>query len=113
AVGGALLIAFGPAHGILINALIYLPMILWLWKAPYGPGHRDNETLAEARDPTPAVRGFTDLFATFRSIRSNPTVLCMVFLAAVAALFIGSAYQAQMPGFAFDLGHGDPGVSYS
>jgi MFS family permease len=113
AVGGVLLIAFGPAHAILINALIYLPMILWLWKAPYGPGHRVNETLAEAGDPTPAVRGFTDLFATFRSIRSSPTVLCMVFLAGLAALFIGNAYQAQMPGFAFDLGHGDPGVSYS
>jgi MFS family permease len=36
----------------------------------------------------------------------------MVFLAGLAALFIGNAYQAQMPGFASDLGHGDPGVSY-
>ena len=26
---------------------------------------------------------------------------------------IGNAYHAQMPGFAGDLGHGDPGVSYS
>src|ERR1700733_6909801 len=40
AVGGALLLAFGPAHGIFMNALIYLPMILWLWKAPYGPKFR-------------------------------------------------------------------------
>lgn len=109
AVGGALLIAFGPAHGILINALIYLPMILWLWKAPYGPKHREGAS----SDPIPAVRGFGDLFGTFRSIRNNPTVLCMVFLAGLAALFVGNAYQAQMPGFAFDLGHGDPGVSYS
>jgi MFS family permease len=108
AVGGALLIAFGPAHGILINALIYLPMILWLWKAPYGPKYRGSTS-----GPQPAVRGFADLLATFRSIRNNPTVLCMVFLAGLAALFIGNAYQAQMPGFAFDLGHGDPGVSYS
>jgi len=108
AVGGALLIAFGPAHGILINALIYLPMILWLWKAPYGPKYRGSTS-----GPQPAVRGFADLLATFRSIRTNPTVLCMVFLAGLAALFIGNAYQAQMPGFAFDLGHGDPGVSYS
>ena len=30
-----------------------------------------------------------------------------------ASFFIGNAYQAQMPGFADDLGHGDPGVSYS
>ena len=26
---------------------------------------------------------------------------------------VGNAYHAQMPGFAGDLGHGDPGVSYS
>jgi MFS family permease len=108
AVGGALLLAFGPAHGIFINALVYLPMILWLWKAPYGPKFRTAPAA-----PKPAVRGFGDLIATFRSIRDNPTVLCMVFLAGLVAFFIGNAYQAQMPGFAVDLGHGDPGVSYS
>src|SRR4029453_12502224 len=37
----------------------------------------------------------------------------MTMLAGGAAFFVGNAYQAQMPGFAFDLGHGDPGVSYS
>ena len=108
AVGGALLLALGPAHGIIFNALIYLPMILWLWKAPYGPKFR-----AAVAAPKPAVRGFQDLIQTFRSIRDNSTVLCMTLLAALVALFIGSAYQAQMPGFANDLGHGDPGVSYS
>jgi MFS family permease len=108
AIGGALLLAFGPAHGIFINALIYLPMILWLWKAPYGPKFR-----AVYAGAKPAVRGFADLIGTFNSIRNNPTVLCMVFLAGLAALFVGNAYQAQMPGFASDLGHGDPGVSYS
>jgi MFS family permease len=108
ALGGALLLAFGPAHGIIINALIYLPMILWLWKAPYGPKFRSAVSA-----PKPAVRGFSDLIETFRSIRNNTTVLCMTFLAALVAFFVGNAYQAQMPGFAADLGHGDPGVSYS
>ncbi len=37
ALGSSLLLLFGPAHGILINVMIYLPMLLWLWKAPYGP----------------------------------------------------------------------------
>ncbi len=37
----------------------------------------------------------------------------MTLLAGGAAFFVGNAYQAQMPGFALDLGHGDPGVSYS
>ncbi len=108
AVGGALLLAFGPAHGIFINSLIYLPMILWLVRAPYGPGHRRGASASPQ-----AFRGFGDLVDTFRAVRHSPAVLCMVLLAGFTALFIGNAYQAQMPGFAFDLGHGDPGTAYS
>jgi MFS family permease len=108
AVGGALLLILGPGHGIFVNALIYLPMIVWLWKAPYGPRFRQGQP-ARGR----GVRGFGEVLTTLRSIRENPTVLCMTLLAGAAALFIGNAYQAQMPGFAQDLGHGDPGVSYS
>jgi MFS family permease len=108
AVGGALLLWLGPYHAILVNALIYLPMILWLWKAPYGPRFRQG-----APAPRRGVRGFGEMLATLGSIRDNPTVLAMTLLAGAAALFIGNAYQAQMPGFAHDLGHGDPGLSYS
>jgi MFS family permease len=109
AVGGALLLALGPAHGIFVNALIYLPMLVWLWRAPYGPRFRSQQQLAPVR----AVRGFADVVDTFRVIAHNPTVLCMTLLAGGAAFFVGNAYQAQMPGFAQDLGHGDPGWSYS
>jgi MFS family permease len=37
----------------------------------------------------------------------------MTWLAGLTSFMIGNAYHAQMPGFAGDLGHGDPGVSYS
>jgi hypothetical protein len=37
----------------------------------------------------------------------------MTLLAGFSSLLVGNAYSAQMPGFAFDLGHGDPGVAYS
>jgi hypothetical protein len=37
----------------------------------------------------------------------------MILLAGVTSFFVGNAYNAQMPGFAQDLGHGDPGVFYS
>jgi MFS family permease len=37
----------------------------------------------------------------------------MVLLAGGASFFIGNSYHAQMPSFATDLGHGDPGVTYS
>jgi len=108
AVGGALLLALGPSHAIFVNALFFLPMVLWLWRAPYGPRFRK-----EGVAPHPAVRGFAEVWATFRVIRENPTVLCMTLLAAGTAFFVGNAYQAQMPGFAQELGHGDPGLSYS
>ena len=37
AVGGVILLALGPSHGILLNTLFYLPILLWLLNAPYGP----------------------------------------------------------------------------
>jgi MFS family permease len=109
AVGSALLLSLGPAHSLFVNALIYLPLTLWLWKAPYGPRFRKEQTAA----PAPAVRSIRDIAAVVRDIRHYPVVASMTMLAGGAAFFIGNAYQAQMPGFASDLGHGDPGISYS
>jgi MFS family permease len=37
----------------------------------------------------------------------------MLLLAGGASLLVGNAYQAQMPGFATDLGHGNADLSYS
>jgi MFS family permease len=37
----------------------------------------------------------------------------MTVLGGCYAFLVGNAYNAQMPGFALDLGHGDPGVAYS
>jgi MFS family permease len=107
AVGGALLVALGPAHGILLNVVIYLPLVWWLWKAPYGPRFR--------KDPVPPrpVRGLADMLATVREIARNRAVVSMTLLAAGASFFIGNGYQPQMPEFASDLGHGDPDLSYS
>ena len=49
------------------------------------------------------------------AVRLNATARYLGILvgpAGGAAFFVGTAYQAQMPGFAPDLGHGDPGISY-
>jgi MFS family permease len=108
AVGGFILLALGPAHGIFVNALFYLPLLLWLWKAPYGPRFRQG-----APAPARAVRGLADIVHTAREIAGNPLVVSMTLLAGSASFFIGNSYQAQMPNFAHDLGHGDPGVAYS
>jgi MFS family permease len=108
AVGGAILLVLGPAYGILFNALIYLPMIIWLWKAPYGPRFRKNPAPVH-----PAVRGFSDILATLREIAGHPVILPMILLAGLASLFVGNGYQPQMPEFAHDLGHKDADFSYT
>jgi len=108
AVGGGLLLALGPTHGIFVNAAIYLPLTWWLWRAPYGPRFR-----AAGEVPVRVMRGFADIVATAREIAGNRVIAAMTLLAGAASLTVGSAYQAQMPAFAQDLGHGDAGLSYS
>jgi MFS family permease len=108
-IGPLLMRTLGPVPAIFVNALIYLPMVVWLIGAPYGPRFR----AAGAAVPR-VVRGFGDVLATIRVIRGNPVLLSMTLLAAAAACFIGNAYQAQMPGFAADLGHAnDTSFAYS
>jgi MFS family permease len=108
AVGGAILLALGPAHGIMLNTVFYLPLVLWLIKAPYGPRFR-----AGAPPPRRAVRGLADIVQTMRDVKKHGVIVSMTLLAGAASFFVGNAYSSQMPGFAADLGHGDPGVSYS
>jgi MFS family permease len=107
AVGGAFLLAFGPAYGLLLNMAIYLPLLLWLWKAPYGPRFRKEQA------PRRAIRGLADIVSTVRDIAGNRAIVSMVMLAGLTSLFVGNGYQPQMPEFAEDLGHGDPDLSYS
>jgi MFS family permease len=108
AVGAAILLALGPAHGIMLNTVFYLPLVLWLIRAPYGPRFR-----AGAPPPRRAVRGLADIVNTMRDVRQHGVIVSMTLLAGAASFFVGNAYSSQMPGFAADLGHGDPGVSYS
>lgn len=107
ALGSGLLLLAGPAWGMFINALVYLPLTLWLCKAPYGPKFRAGPQPVRA-----PLHGLSEIFTTARAIRGNRSVMLMTLLAGGAAFFIGTSYQAQMPGFAMSLGHGDPGLSY-
>jgi MFS family permease len=107
AVGGGILLLMGPTYGIFFNALLYLPTVFWLWRAPYGPKFRTMPR------PARAVQGLADITSTLRVIAGHRTIMPMTLLAGGASLFIGTAYQAQMPGFAHDLGHMDADLSYS
>jgi MFS family permease len=105
---GVLLLALGPSLGILLNTLFYLPLVLWLVNAPYGPKFRTGAPL-----PNRAVRGLADIVQTIRDIAGHAPIVSMTVLGGCAAFFVGNAYNAQMPGFAVDLGHGNAGVAYS
>lgn len=107
AIGGIFMLTIGPKAGIIVNTLFYLPLLLWLWKAPYG--HRFRKEQPKPR----AVRGFADIAQTLRDIAGQPVIVSMTVLAGAASFFVGNSYQAQMPAFAQDLGHGDPGTAYS
>ena len=109
AIGGIIMLALGPNTGILLNTVFYLPVLLWLWKAPYGPRFRKGDH----QPPKRAVRGFADIVQTIRDVRGNRLIVSMLMLAGGASFFVGNAYHAQMPEYATELGHGDPGVAYS
>jgi MFS family permease len=109
-VGSLIMLTLGPTYGIFLNAAFYLPLLLWLVRAPYGRHfHGGHATAAPKR----AVRGFSDIIQTVRDVRPIPVLVVMLLLGGAASFFVGNSYQAQMPGFAQDLGHGDPGFAYS
>ncbi len=108
AIGGIMLLTVGPVLGLVINAAIYLPLTLWLWRAPFGPKFSD-----EPRAKNRTLRGFADVVSTLKSVTTNPTILSMTALAGTASLLVGHAFQAQMPAFATALGTGASSFGYS
>jgi MFS family permease len=102
-VGDGLLQIFGSSYGIFINALIYIPLFAWLIKAPYGSG---------APVAPRGVKGFADIWSTMQVVAKNQVLSSMTILIGASAFFVGNAYQAQMPGFAVDLGHAHADFSY-
>jgi MFS family permease len=107
AVGGGLMLLLGPPAGLLVNVLIYAPLLVWLWKVPYD-GHRRH-----ARGSSQRGAGLGDMLAILRQVSGNRTIYSMIVLAGVSSFFVGNAFQAQMPEYAHDLGTDDAGVRYS
>jgi len=105
AVGAALMLAAGPIAGIFLNALLYLPGLAWLqWRAAAAlPGSA----------PRPGLRGLNEVLATLRQVRGDARLMGMLLLGGITSLLVGNAYQAQMPGFAQELGHANADFTYS
>ena len=106
AVGGMLLINIGPAAGIIVNAAIYLPLLLWLVARP--------TTVDRAEQPASSrIASYGDLFAAIRQISGVPVVLAMTLLAGLSAAIVGNAYHPLLPEFAQDFGFGFDGLRYT
>ena len=106
AVGAGLMLLLGPSVALLANALIYLPMTLWLLTVPY-TGH-----LREGAPPKRAI-GWKDAVSVVREVWHNRPIITMVILGGSASLFVGNAFHTQMPEFAHDLGADRADFTYS
>jgi hypothetical protein len=102
-VGAGLMLLAGPSIGLFVNASIYLPFLIWAGVTRYGP------LMAAARAP---VRR-DDIVAALKVARGNGTIFAMTLLAGAGSLFVAGGYQAQMPGFAHDLGQHSADFRYS
>ncbi|MFZ6863534.1 MFS transporter [Undibacterium sp. Ji67W] len=107
-VGSLIMSTLGPNKGILLNAALYLPLLIWLIKAPQPHRGKRLEQSAARR-----VSGLSDIWQTILTVKKIPTLGVMILLSGAASFFVGNSYQAQMPGFATDLGNIEPGMAYS
>jgi MFS family permease len=108
AVGGGLMLVLSPGPALLVNVVLYVPLILYLFAMPY-TGHV-NDT--RDRRPTPRFR-LSQTRQVLDEVRAEPRIIRMIVLAGATSLFVGTAFQAQMPEFAHHHGSGDADVWYS
>ncbi|MGE3841726.1 MAG: MFS transporter [Vicinamibacterales bacterium] len=107
AVGGGLMLWLGPSAGLVVNMLIYLPLTMWLLRAPYTGHSRDGAA------PRRAMR-WSDALTLIGDVAKNRPIISMIVLGGAASFLVGNAFQATMPEFAHDLGGGGHGAwSYS
>src|SRR5579875_3411950 len=104
-VGAVLLVGLGPTAGIFVNALFYVPLIVFLFITRY-TGHTRDAGRPRARS------GFREAFRTLRLIRTDRTLVSMLVLAGLGSFYIGASQQTTMPAFASRFGAGG-GVAYS
>jgi len=108
AVGGGMMLALGPAWGLLANVLLYLPFTVFLLLTPY-TGHLQRAAAAVRRTGF----GLRDMLDTFAEARADRRIFTMIVLGATTSFFVGNAFQAQMPAYAHRFGADHAGVWYS
>jgi MFS family permease len=108
AVGGGLMLLLGPGAGLLANILIYIPLTVFLIRVPYTGHTRDPERMRHA----PRF-GIAETRRILDEARAQPRIITMIVLGGATSLFVGNAFQAQMPEYAHHLGADDAGAWYS
>jgi len=108
AIGGGMMLALGPAGGLLANVSLYLPFTVFLARTPH-TGHRGH-----ADRPRAELRfGLGETLAVLGVAQRDQRLVTMIVLGAATSFFVGNAFQAQMPEYAHDLGAGDAKIWYS
>lgn len=105
AVGAALLFTVGPAIGMFLNVLFYLPFAIYLLRLPFD-GHA-------RRHVAPPRIGLRDVVAVIRELPRFPSILVVVVLQGAVGLLIGTALMPLFPEFGALLGQDTSGLGYA
>jgi MFS family permease len=104
AVGAAMLFTVGPAIGMLLNVLLFVPFTIYLFVLPLN-GHAH-------RHATPPRIGLRDVLGVIRELPRYPSILVVVLLQGAAGMLIGTALMPLFPEFGELLGQDDSGLGY-
>jgi MFS family permease len=107
-VGGAMLLLFGPGIGLLCNALMYLPLTIWLLRVPY-TGHGGSEAAPARR----VNLGLGEAWRVLHAVSRDKPLVAMISLTGLTSVLVGNSFGAIMPGLARDLGADQTGTAYS
>jgi MFS family permease len=105
AAGAALLFTIGPAWGMFVNALFYVPFLIHLTLSPFD-GHQRR-----ASGVVPRVR-LRELLETIRVLPRYPNILLVIALQGAVGLLIGVALMPLLPEFGELLGQVESGLGY-
>jgi len=105
AIGGGLMLLLGPAWGLLVNVLIYVPFSVFVRRIPY-TGHGGAVSHVHSASLTEIARNvFKDGL--------EQRIVMMIALAGASSFFVGNAFQAQMPEYAEMFDAENTGIRYS
>ncbi len=104
AVGGGIMLLLRPTLALCVNALIYLPLVIWCQLVSY-TGHGSGRQSSRG--------SWAEALSALWGASHNRILLAMILLPGFYAFFVGNAFQAQMPGFALALGTDEMGFGYA